>query len=275
MTNQLEKRSHERYKTHQTISYRLASSPEYKKGTTRNLCKTGFLLMSDEAIPEGEALDLAIRVDDTPIHFKGRSIHTTQTDSGDFLSGVVVLKISTDGMAPFLSFIDSLKAPEQSPNSAMDNVVQRIASEHKIITQYVMVVQGILADAADGTGPLEIETVLDLMQKELSTHFYIEEKLLFKTGLIHLPTEFHGLITELTQEHTELDLELNRIIEAVQGLQPGEGLREKGINEKVEGYLENLKNHATRELTELFPILESNEKAIQKLTLAVGEIVNG
>jgi len=275
MTNRHEKRDHERYETHQTISYRLASSPEPKKGTTRNLSKTGFFLESVEAIPEGESLDLAIRVDDTPIHFKGKCIHTAQTDNGLFLSGILVLKISTTGMAPFSSFIDTLKAHQRNNNSAMDNIVQRIVSEHKIITQYVMVLQGILADAKTGSRPMELETVLDLMQKELSTHFYIEEKLLFKTGFIHLPTEFHGLITELTQDHIELDLELSRIIESIERLQPGEGLTDKGVDKKIEAYLERLKDHATKEFTELFPILESNEKAVQKLTLAVGEIVNG
>ncbi|VFQ45011.1 hemerythrin domain-containing protein [Desulfoluna butyratoxydans] len=275
MTNHPEKRDHERYEARQTISYRLTSSTEYKKGTTRNLSKTGFLLESDETIPEGESLDLSIRIDDTPVHFKGRCIHSVQPDAGPALSGVLVLKISTAGMVPFLSFIDNLEAQQQTNRSAMDNVVQRIASEHKIITQYVMVIQGILADAKTGSSSMELETVLDLMQKELSTHFYIEEKLLFKTGLIHLPAKFHGLIAELTHEHSELETALNQIIEAVQGLEADEGILAKGLDVQIEDYLTSLKHHATRELMELFPILESNEKAVQKLTQAVGEIVNG
>jgi len=270
-----ENRDHERYETHQSISYRLAGTTDYKSGTTCNLSKQGFLLETGESIPVGEKLDLALRIDAPPVHFKGTCIHTGKTDNGNFLAGILVLKINTSGMEPYLTFIDTLKANHLKSYATMDNMVQRIAAEHRIITQYVMVIQGIMADTKSGTSPMAIETVLDLMQKELSTHFYIEEKLIFKTGLIHLPTEFHALITELTREHTALELELNQIIDSIQGLKRQEGLLENELNEKIETYLTMLKKHATKELTELFPILESDEKAIQKLIRAVGHIVTG
>lgn len=165
-------------------------------------------------------------------------------------------------------------AAPRPETASLDNLFRRIAAEHKIITHYVIVLQGMMAEKKNATRPMELETVLDLMKKEMANHFYIEEKLFFKIGLTHLPHEFHGLIAELTREHEELTDRLEGILETVQGGQPRDGVWTEGLKEALEGFLVKVKSHARKELSELFPVLESDEGARARLLMSVQDIVS-
>jgi hemerythrin-like domain-containing protein len=278
--NKIETKRFERYDTIQKISFRTDSSTAYKAGITHNISKKGLLLESKESIPQGESLELVLKIDDTPVHFKGKCLYCTESDQGNFQSGILVLQVNTTGMKVFLSFINTLEKKRVEnqhglrPETAdMKHVVQRISAEHKIITQYVVVLRKLLADKAALADLSQVETVLDLMKKDVTTHFRIEEKVFFKIGLTHLPTKYHGLIRELTKEHAVMLHKLDQIMESAQGVrQRGSSLPEE-LKESIEGFLDQVKEHAKKEIVDLFPILEDNAQAKSQLMLTLREIV--
>ncbi|WP_300671359.1 hemerythrin domain-containing protein [Desulfoluna sp.] len=282
MLKSKEQREYDRYEMRQTLSFRTQSASDHKLGKTCNLSKKGILLETSQKISQGEELELIINIDQQSVHFKGRCIYCLKAGANLYQAGILILQINTEGLEAFLALIEKLKTEKRQINlalspetGAINNLVQRVASEHKIISQYVVVLQKAL-DEAGGT-PLhlgELETVLLHMKKALSTHFYVEEKVFFKIGLTSLPTEYHGLIMELSQDHSVLVHELKTLTTSAQeGMKKGSpwGAKEKGDLEK---FLLKVKTHARKELTEFFPILESNENAKAQIMKVLRNIID-
>lgn len=279
--NKIETKRFERYDTNLRISYRTDSDTAYKPGITHNISKNGILLESKESIPQGEALELVIKIDDTPVHFKGKCMYCSESDRGNFQAGILVLKINTAGMKVFLSFINTLEKKRVENQHSLrpeyadtTNIVQRISGEHKIITQYVVALKEMIENKEAQTDLTQVEAVLDLMKKDLTTHFCIEEKIFFKIGLAHLPTKFHGIIRELTREHALMQHKLDQIMGSVQGTRQTGASWDGELKEDIGGFLEQVKEHAKKEIIDIFQILEDNTQAKSQLMLTLRKIVN-
>lgn len=281
MTNR-ETRRFERHETHQTIFYRTGAETAYTKGKTHNISKNGLLMESGACIAKGSDLELVLNFHDTPVHFKGTCVFCQGAEGEGYHSGIHVTKISTAGMQAFLAFIGSLEKKENGnplglrpETAAMENIVQRTAAEHKIVLRYMVALKEMVAVPGSPLALAELDAILGLMQRDLRTHFDIEEKIFFKIGLTHLPTDHHGLIAELTREHTLLNRQLEQLMDSVQvtqghGVAGGDGLRET-----IEGFLALLKEHARKEITDLFPVLEANAEVKSTLMATLGGIVTG
>ncbi len=275
-----EARRFQRYDTIQKIFYRTDSHTPYKHGFTRNVSRNGLLMKSTESLSLGDTIEILIKINETDIHFKGQCMHCIQVGEKEFQTGILISKINASGAKIFRLFIDALeKAPvnnHQSPpiqDPHTENIFQRISGEHKIITQHVMTLQKMMSDKDSSVDLTEVAMALDLMRRGLETHFSIEEKLLFKIGLIHLPVEFHECIHELSQEHGLLNHHLDRVIISVQAAIKERYPWDEDLAEAVTEFLDQLKEHAKKEIVDLFPALENNAAAKAQCLLTVHKII--
>jgi|GEM_PF-2157731 len=269
--SKINNRRFERYDTTQKVSYRTSPDTAYKHGITNNISKTGMLLETQEPVAQGTPLDLVLKIKGTPVHFKGKCVYTLGENHGAH-SGVHIGKINTAGMKLFLAFISALEKANQAPKSSlrpeieeMENVLLKISGEHKVITHFVVGLQDMMKDHDPSAEPAEYEAILNLMKKDLTTHFEIEEKIYFKIGLTHMPAEHHGLITELTNEHEDMREKLDRIIDFIEECSRTNAPVNKNLKALLTELLEQIKEHARKEITDLFPFMEENGDVKSKL----------
>ncbi|BCS95483.1 hypothetical protein DSLASN_11150 [Desulfoluna limicola] len=269
--SKINNRRFERYETTQKISYRTAPEANYKHCTTNNISKTGMLLETQEPITQGAPLDLVLKIKGSPVHFKGKCVYSLGENHG-FHSGVHIGQINTAGMKLFLGFISALEKANMAPKSSlrpeiekMENVLLKISGEHKIITHFVVGLQDMMKDHDPSAEPAEYEAILSLMKKDLMTHFEIEEKIYFKIGLTHMPPEYHGLISELINEHEDMRQKLEGVMGSIEECSRTNAPINNKLKARITELLEQIKNHAKKEITDLFPFMEDDVEVKSKL----------
>ena len=276
----IETRRFQRYATIQKIFYRTDSQSPYKPGFTRNVSRNGLLIKSGESIPPGETIEIFIKINDTNIQFKGTCIYCLECGEKEFQIGILILKINTSGAEDFLSLIKKLEEKQVKnqknlvpQTTDIENIVKRISAEHKIITQHVVVLQAMMGRQEPPVPLTQVEMTLNLMKKEITTHFYIEEKIFFKIGLAHLPDSFHGLIHELAQEHRDMKDQLDRIIVSVQEAIEKRASWGEELKGALREFLGQVKEHAKKEIVDLFPALENSTQAKAQFLLTLRKII--
>lgn len=236
-----------------------------------NISKTGLLLESGRYIPEGEDLTLSLRIGGIPLHFRGTCVYCLGSQEAQFQCGIYISKVNTAGMKPFLALIKQLELDHkkgiqnlQPEMGSQEDIVLRVSGEHKLITQYVIVLQEML-DKTEDPELTAITALLSLMENELTAHFYLEEKVFFKICLTHLPVEEHPLLTTLTQEHALLNQMLEEIRQGIQQISEQKESWGDPLRKALQKFIDDLKDHAKKEITDLFPLLEAHVEARSEL----------
>ncbi len=230
-----------------------------------NISKTGMLLQTDGALYQWTNLDVILDISGVPVHMKCKCMYCRESEDGAYESGIHVLKINKKDFKPYLSFIKQLEKLARNSKSlrpqtrGITDVVKRISAEHKIINEYVVV----LDEMMNSPSP-EVDyaaTILRLMKKDITTHFNIEENLFFKIGRSTLPEHCGDIISGLTDDHKELLQTIETLIDSLHYQATNKGPLTPHLRGKIYDLIETVKQHAITELQDLFPLLEENVDA--------------
>ncbi len=230
-----------------------------------NISKTGMLLQTDGALQHWIKLDLTLDISGVPVHLKCKCMYCRNAGDGTYESGIHVLKINKKDIKPYLSFINRLEKLAKNSKSlrpqtrGITDVVMRISAEHKIINEYVVVLEQMMSSPSP-----EVDyaaTILRLMKNDITTHFNIEENLFFKIGRATLPKHCGEIITGLNDDHKELLQTIETLIESLNYQAINKGPLTPPLKEKICDLMEAVKQHAIIELQDLFPLLEDNVDA--------------
>lgn len=230
-----------------------------------NMSKTGMLLQTEMSLASDVNVDIILNIDGAFVNLKCRSMYCRDAEDGTFESGIHVQQINKKDISVYLGLIEKLEKSSTNPESlrpqmrGMTNVVKRISAEHKIINEYVAV----LLEMLNTTSPKAayIETILQLMKKDIISHFNIEENLFFKIGRSVMPEQCEEMILGLTEEHAEFLKTIDILGESLQPQIVNDGTVCLAEKEKICDFLEMIKQHAVIELMDLFPLLEGNAEA--------------
>jgi iron-sulfur cluster repair protein YtfE (RIC family) len=145
----------------------------------------------------------------------------------------------------------------------IDNAVLKLSQEHKLIIDYAVKFSRNRKnpDPAFLDG---LESFLSFLRKDLTRHFKIEELVFFPAILNSDPSYMTSLLVlNLQKDHGSLENRLKTILALEKRLKE-EKRREKML-EKIGHFLDDLKDHARREIQELFPVMDANESCMALL----------
>ncbi|MCD6584433.1 MAG: hemerythrin domain-containing protein [Desulfobacteraceae bacterium] len=156
----------------------------------------------------------------------------------------------------------------------INNDIAKIAKEHKLITEYVVSFNKSLK-SRDKQFFKGIASFFNFLEKELLAHFRFEEVVLFPAALIGEPKYGHILmLMTLQKEHGILETQLQLLTAKIKHLQTSQKKLSNELIEEMRIFLDDLKIHAKREITDLFPMMDANPKVKALIEVYAKEMTN-
>jgi iron-sulfur cluster repair protein YtfE (RIC family) len=145
----------------------------------------------------------------------------------------------------------------------IDNPVLKLSKEHQLINDYAVRFSKNKKNP-DEAFLKDLQTFLSFLKKDLERHFRMEELVLFPAAINGIPSYATTLLVlNLQKEHGMLENELKTILALEKHIKEESG-RQK-ILSKTGKFIEDLKNHARVEMTELFPMIDASGKCMALL----------
>jgi hemerythrin-like domain-containing protein len=145
----------------------------------------------------------------------------------------------------------------------VDNLVLRISNEHKIIADYVARFTKNRVKP-DRVFIDDLQTFLGFLKRDLNHHFKMEELIFYPAALNGDPSYATSLmVLNLTREHGILETRLKAIQAVEKRVEKGKD--REVLLDKLGNFFDALKDHARREITELFPMIDANPKCMALL----------
>ncbi len=152
----------------------------------------------------------------------------------------------------------------------IDNAILKLSKEHQIIADYVVRFSRNMKNP-DPAFQEELQSFLSFLNKDLKNHFKMEELLFFPAALNGDPTYTTSLLVlNLQKEHGVLETRL-KSIQAMEKRLKSKNRSDDALQE-IGAFLEDIKNHARQEVTELFPLIDENEKCVALLKEYAAEL---
>lgn len=234
-------------------------------GTAINISKTGLLLQTKRYIIPETKLDITLIISDTSVHLKCQCMYCRESDINHYEAGIHILKINKKGVDRYFNLLKSLEQTIEDTHSLrpqtreLTDVVKRISAEHKIITQYVVIIENLISTHSPDLE--QAVTLMRLLKTDIVTHFNIEESLFFDIAKKTLPPHFGEIISRLTYEHRVTIKDIDSLIADLEHQIENSEFSNLTVTEKIADLMLSIKNHAAFELTELFPAIENHPEA--------------
>ncbi len=152
----------------------------------------------------------------------------------------------------------------------INNVVARLAQEHHIITDYVVKFNKKINER-DERFVEELHDFLSFLKKDLIRHFQMEELIFFPAAAVGAPDyDTLLMVMSLQKDHGALEIRLKRIIAATDA-RAVSGL-DSPMLKKLSLFFDDLKDHARRELTELFPLINENPRCKELMKTYITQV---
>lgn len=143
----------------------------------------------------------------------------------------------------------------------VNNPILKQSQEHKIILNYVARFDQALMDNKKEELVAMIRTISSFFQKDLKNHFKMEEKIFFPAVILGNGSEESvTMILELQKDHGMMEKEMERILDVVQLGKTHSANVDKPLLELFEPFLHDIKDHARREVEELFPLIDTSDE---------------
>ncbi len=156
----------------------------------------------------------------------------------------------------------------------IDNMVAKIAKEHKIITKYVVEFNNKLK-TRDKEFFKGISSFFDFLEKDLLLHFRFEEVVIFPAAIVGESKYGNVLmVTTLQKEHGMLENQLQLLISELNDLKKNHQKLSNELIDKIKLFFDALKTHAKREITDLYPMIDANPKSKALLEVYAKEMTN-
>jgi hemerythrin-like domain-containing protein len=143
----------------------------------------------------------------------------------------------------------------------INNHVAKIAGEHLLITRYIAAFNKKLKER-DKQFFKGLAAFFDFMEKDLLAHFRFEEVVVFPASLVGESTYGNVLmVMSLQKEHGILETQFETLKSELQGLKTAHALLTNEMIDKIKLFFDLLKDHAKREMTDLYPMIDANAKS--------------
>lgn len=152
----------------------------------------------------------------------------------------------------------------------IDNPVLRISNEHKIITDYAARFSK-NRENPDPAFEKDLQSFLKFLKKDLKQHFRLEELIFYPAALNGDPSYATSLLVlNLTREHGIFETRVKAILAVEKRLDDEK--RRTSLMEQIGNFFDDLKDHARREIIELFPLIDANARCTALLKQYIQEV---
>ena len=156
----------------------------------------------------------------------------------------------------------------------IDNMVAKISKEHKIITDYVVKFNKSL-QIRDKEFFKGIAAFFNFLKKDLLQHFRFEEVVIFPASIVAEPRyENILMIMSLQKEHGLLENQLQVLNAEINALKLAREKLSNELIERIKLFFDELKIHAKREMTDVFPMIDANPKSKALIEIYAKEMNN-
>ena len=139
--------------------------------------------------------------------------------------------------------------------------VEKLSKEHKIIIDYVAKFNKSYQER-DKEFFKGLATFFDFLEKDLLAHFRYEEVVIFPASVMGESSYGNTLmVMSLQKEHGMMENELQYLINELKALKASHEKLSNELIEKIKSFIDVLKNHSKREMTDLYPMLNGNTKS--------------
>ena len=150
--------------------------------------------------------------------------------------------------------------------------VEKLSNEHKIIIDYVARFNKSYQEQ-DKDFFKGLVTFFDFLEKDLLAHFRYEEIVIFPASIVGESNYGNTLmVMSLQKEHGLLENQLQCLRNELKALQSSREKLTQELIERVRAFIDALKDHAKREMTDLYPMLNANTKSKALLDVYAKEI---
>lgn len=154
----------------------------------------------------------------------------------------------------------------------INNHVSKIAGEHLLITRYIATFNKKLLER-DKQFFKGLAAFFEFMEKDLLSHFRFEEVVIFPASLVGESAYGNVLmVMSLQKEHGILETQFEALNSELQGLKTNHSLLTNEMIDKIKLFFDLLKNHARREMTDLYPMIDVNTKSKALLEIYAKEL---
>jgi iron-sulfur cluster repair protein YtfE (RIC family) len=236
-------------------------------------------------------LDLDIALANVIVHVKGRVVFKKTTKKNSMEVGIQFIDV-TDEIAKKLSnyiivFFDETGKPKNLIRERVmriDNVVLTLSKEHKIINDYVIEYRKMLENPDHDLQVQDLDTLFDLMERDLIRHFQFEEQIIFAAVLAgEQNSTIVNTVDVLQREHGVMLEQLNSLIADLKMLLKEQQNVEHDSTEKdvlngsathakptpirgkIDSFMDLMKKHARNEIENIFPVIDSDHEKMSCL----------
>ncbi|MBU1168742.1 MAG: hemerythrin domain-containing protein [Proteobacteria bacterium] len=274
----MQKREFLRFQSSNLVYYTLLneSGDVYWEGVgkTLNVSMGGVLIEIDCQMEDViNTLFLEMALANNILKLKGRVAFVKETGAQRHELGIQFMDVSEqvqDDLSEFLKKYDeetgNARKLLREKDSNISNVVLTLSKEHKIINDYVIACRKILEGNDQEYTMKNLETLFDLMEKDLNAHFQFEEKILFQAALTgDYSQDISQLVDTFNHEHIVMREQIKEMICYLKELIENGNAIEKVSNEKVDSFMRLIKTHARNEMINLFPLIDADPGKIRAL----------
>ena len=155
---------------------------------------------------------------------------------------------------------------------SLNTRVEKLSNEHKIIIDYVAKFNKSYKER-DKDFFKGLTTFFDFLEKDLLTHFRYEEVVIFPASIMGDATYGNTLmVMTLQKEHGMLENQLQHLINELKAIKSSHGKLTQELIEEIKGFIDALKTHSKREMTDLYPMLNANAKSKALLDVYIKEM---
>ena len=150
--------------------------------------------------------------------------------------------------------------------------VEKLSNEHKIIIDYVAKFNQSYKEQ-DKEFFKGLATFFNFLEKDLLAHFRYEEIVIFPASIVGEANYGNTLLVmSLQKEHGILENQLQCLKDELKALQSSHEKLSHEMIEKIRTFIDALKNHSKREMTDLYPMLNASAKSKALLDVYAKEI---
>ncbi|HDQ45695.1 MAG TPA: hemerythrin domain-containing protein [bacterium] len=134
----------------------------------------------------------------------------------------------------------------------------KASKEHVIVNQYVSKLKAVL-ESEDG---IRLRQAVATLEADLTDHFNLEERILFPTALLCLPSlEMADRILGLTREHGVFESDVQAILHVVRSPETDRAIPPE-LKTRVQDFIDRLDAHARIEMDDLFPKMDRDKRSL-------------
>lgn len=135
----------------------------------------------------------------------------------------------------------------------------KVSKEHTIVKKYIDNLKSVL----ESDNCVQLQEAVKNMKADLIDHFNLEERIIFPTALICLPSlEMADRIIRLSREHGAFESDVPTMLQFVECHDPDQPIGQE-LKTFILHFIERIERHARIEMEDLFPKMDRNKRCLK------------